>query len=348
MYKKDQDRSIIGMNLEELEKLVIELGLEKFRAKQIFKWVYSKSCRNWSEMSDLSKNSREILEKSNIKVGSLDLLDRQISQDGTQKFLFRLETGEYIESVLMRFQDRDSLSVCISSQVGCAVACPFCATGAMGFKKNLSSNQIIEQLLFIQNLVGERVSNIVYMGQGEPLLNYEAVLESIYKFRDLVGIGLRHITLSTSGIVPAINKLAEEGLQITLALSLHDPEDSGRDFLVPINRKYPIKELMEALQNYYKKTKRRLTIEYILIDNLNDTESKAKALGELLKDLHCNINLIPYNQTQVKDPFRRSTKEKIKVFSSLLCKFSRNKTITIRHEKGHDIAAACGQLANKA
>ena len=348
MDKETLSNSLIGKSLEELEALILEFGLEKFRAKQLFKWIYSKSSRDFNEMTDLSKKAKELLTNLNIKVGTLELADRQISKDGTQKFLFKTSGGDYIESVLMSFQDRDSLSACISSQVGCAVGCPFCATGTMGFKKNLSSNEIIEQVLFIQNITGKRITNIVYMGQGEPLLNYDEVLDSFYKLRDLVGIGARHITLSTSGIVPAINKLAEENIQITLALSLHDAEDAGRDFLVPINKKYPVKELIEAMKNYYEKTKRRVTIEYILIDNLNDTDYKAQILGDLVKDLHCNINLIPYNQTDVKDPFKRSKPERIKVFSSLLSKFSHNKTVTIRHEKGHDIAAACGQLANRA
>jgi 23S rRNA (adenine2503-C2)-methyltransferase len=227
------------------------------------------------------------------------------------------------------------------------VGCPFCATGTLGFKKNLSASEIIEQVLFMQNLSGERIDNIVYMGQGEPLNNYDEVIASIDMMRNHVGIGARHITVSTSGVIPRIDKLAEENLQITLALSLHDPTDEDRNFLVPINKKWPVFELIDSLKRYYKKTKRRVTIEYVMLDGINDSFEKAKILGELVRDLHCNINLIPYNQTDVEDPFKRSKQSTIKRFAEILNKTSGNKTVTIRRERGHDINAACGQLANK-
>jgi len=185
------------------------------------------------------------------------------------------------------------------------------------------------------------------MGQGEPLNNYDEVVRSINLMRNLVGIGVRHITVSTSGVIPRIEKLAQENLQITLALSLHDPTDEDRDFLVPINKKWPVFEVIESLKSYYQKTKRRVTIEYIMLDGLNDSPEKAHILGELVRDLHCNINLIPYNQTDVDNPFRRSHSKNIKLFAEILKKTSRNKTVTIRKERGHDINAACGQLASK-
>lgn len=360
-----QHKSLIGMNLEELEAYVIKLGLEKFRAKQIFKWIYSKSIRDFDEMTDLSSKSREILKSSEeaISLTALKLIKREISKDGTQKFLFKTANGDLVESVLMYFEDRDSLSACISSQVGCKVKCPFCATGTLGYKTNLNSSEIIDQILYMQNLSGERISNIVYMGQGEPLDNYDEVLESINKFRHLVGIGVRHITVSTSGVIPRILELAKTGLQITLALSLHDPTNEGRDYLVPINKKWPVYELIEAMKTYVDKTNRRVTIEYVLLNGINDSEDKAKILGNLVKTLHCNINLIPYNQTQTnpkdsynqekhlieinEEKFERSTDQAIKRFSETLKKYCGGKTITIRRERGHDISAACGQLANK-
>ena len=347
--KLNSPKSLIGLNLKELEGFVTKLGLEKFRAQQIYKWIYSKSQRDFNLITDLSKQARETLinDPNSLPIGSLSLVAHEKSVDGTQKFLFETQEGEKVESVLMRFEDRDSISACISSQIGCAVACPFCATGTLGFKKNLSASEIIEQVLFMQNLSGERIDNIVYMGQGEPLNNYDEVVRSIDLMRNLVGIGVRHITVSTSGVIPRIEKLAQENLQITLALSLHDPTDEDRDFLVPINKKWPVFEVIESLKSYYQKTKRRVTIEYVMLDGLNDSPEKAQILGELVRDLHCNINLIPYNQTDVDNPFRRSNSKNIKQFAEILKKTSRNKTVTIRKERGHDINAACGQLASK-
>ena len=334
------------MPLEELEAFVVSCGLEKFRAKQIYKWLYSKNERDFDNITDLSKKAREIL-KEKASLGNLTLITREISSDGTQKFLFATPEGEKIESVLMYFDDQDSHSACISSQVGCAVGCPFCATGTLGFQKNLSAAQIAEQIQFMQNLSGERIDNVVYMGQGEPLNNYDNLVDSIKILREDIGIGVRHITVSTSGVIHRIDQLGDLGLQITLALSLHDPTDEDRNFLVPINKKWPIFELMESMQKFYNKTKRRVTIEYIMIKDLNDSDEKAKILGELVKNLHCNINLIPYNTTDVKDPFQRSENSRIESFKNVLSKSSRNKTITVRKERGHDINAACGQLANK-
>jgi 23S rRNA (adenine2503-C2)-methyltransferase len=347
--KLNSPRSLIGLNLQEIEDFVLALGLEKFRAQQIYKWIYSKSQRDFNLITDLSKKARETLvnDPNSLPIGSLRLVAHEKSVDGTQKFLFETQEGEKVESVLMRFSDRDSISACISSQIGCAVACPFCATGTLGFKKNLRASEIIEQVLFMQNLSGERIDNIVYMGQGEPLNNYDEVVKSIDLMRNLVGIGVRHITVSTSGVIPRIEKLGQENLQITLALSLHDPTDEDRDFLVPINKKWPVFEVIESLKAYYQKTKRRVTIEYIMLDGLNDSPEKAEILGELVRDLHCNINLIPYNQTDVDNPFRRSNSKNIKQFAEILKRASRNKTVTIRKERGHDINAACGQLASK-
>lgn len=345
------------MNQKELENLVQQLGLEKFRAKQIYKWIYNKSIRDFNKMTDLSEQAREKL-AAQTSVGSLKLITREISKDGTEKFLFETAQGDKVESVLMYFENvnysEDELgntppgrySACISSQVGCAVGCPFCATGTLGLKRNLNSAEIIEQILFMQNLSSKRIGNIVYMGQGEPLNNYDAVLDSIKRIREDVGIGVRHITVSTSGVIPKIQTLAQEGLQITLALSLHDPTNEGRDYLVPINRKWPVFEVIDALKDYVKQTKRRVTIEYVMLEGINDSLDKAKILGNLVQDLHCNINLIPYNQTNTNDPFTRSSHKRIDEFCRILTQHCKGKTITVRKERGHDIKAACGQLAN--
>lgn len=377
-------KPLIGMDLAELEAYVLSLGLEKFRAKQIFKWIYSKSERDPTKMTDLSPKARELLAANPI--GSLSIAKHQISQDGTQKFLFSTLHGDTVESVFMPMGERGTtalgldqgigerstgvysnvnedaertnnadisqanksrITACISSQVGCAVKCPFCATGTVGFKRNLSADEIIEQVLLMQHVTGERIDNLVFMGQGEPLNNYDNVVESINKFRHLVGIGVRHITVSTSGVVPAMLKLAEEGMQVNLALSLHDPDDADRDYLVPINKKWPVKEVIAALQNYVDKTNRRVTIEYAMLRDRNDSQAKAESLGKLVAKLHCNINLIPYNTTDVTDPFQRSSDAVIRAFAQTLEIASRNKTVTTRRERGHDIDAACGQLANK-
>ncbi len=347
-------KPLIGMDMPELEAHVLSLGLEKFRAKQIFKWIYSKFERDPSKMTDLSPKARELLAANPI--GSLSVAKHQISQDGTQKFLFSTLHGDTIESVFMPMtnvplnEDEDPktrITACISSQVGCAVKCPFCATGTVGFKRNLSADEIIEQVLLMQHVTGERIDNLVFMGQGEPLNNYDNVIASINKFRHLVGIGVRHITVSTSGVVPAMLKLADEGMQVNLALSLHDPDDADRDYLVPINKKWPVKEVIAALQNYVDKTNRRVTIEYAMLRDRNDSQAKAESLGQLVKHLHCNINLIPYNTTDVTDPFQRSSDATIRAFAQTLETASRNKTVTTRRERGHDIDAACGQLANK-
>jgi 23S rRNA (adenine2503-C2)-methyltransferase len=356
MHEIIKKNSLIGMDLAELENYVKELGLEKFRAKQLYKWLYIKSSRSFDAMTDLSKETQAILstDSRSIPIGSLKLASKEESKDGTIKFLFETNNGDLIESVLMQMENiqldgsvKHSISACISSQVGCAVGCSFCATGTLGFKKNLSANEIIEQVLFMQNITKQRISNIVYMGQGEPLHNYDEVLNSIKLLRDLVGIGIRHITISTSGIVSKLDQLAKEGLQITLALSLHDPSDEDRNYLVPINKKWPVFEVLDSLDNFAKTTKRRVTIEYVMLDGVNDSDAKAELLGKLIKTIHCNINLIPYNQTNVNDPYKRSKKERIKSFVEILRKTSGNKTITVRKERGHDISAACGQLANK-
>ncbi|MDA0772074.1 MAG: 23S rRNA (adenine(2503)-C(2))-methyltransferase RlmN [Cyanobacteria bacterium] len=351
-------KCLIGMNQADLESFMKELGLEKFRAKQIYEWIYKKSVRDFSEMTNLSQKARDLI-AAKANIGSLKLVTRETSSDGTEKFLFETADGEKLESVLMFFENDDydedddfydtpagRYSACISSQVGCAVACPFCATGTLGLKKNLNSSEIIEQILFMQNLSSQRISNIVYMGQGEPFNNYDAVLESIRKTQADIGIGARRITVSTSGVIPKINALAKEDLQITLALSLHDPTNEGRDFLVPINRKWPVFEVIDALKDYVDKTNRRVTIEYVLLDGVNDSIEKAKILGNLIKDLHCNINLIPYNQTNTNDPFSRSSSKNISDFTHVLRQYCKGKTVTVRKERGHDINAACGQLAN--
>ena len=346
--KSNLKPSLSGLTEPELITLAEKHNWPSFRGKQIHSWIYKKWVSSFDEMTDLGSKERELL-KENYEVSSLEQVHKQISKDKTIKYLWKTKNNDLVESVRMFMEEQDSYSACISSQVGCAVGCPFCATGTLGFKKNLSANEIIDQILGIQRDTKERISNIVFMGQGEPLLNYDETLKAIDLIKNSVSIGGRHITLSTSGIVPQIKKLAEEKLQITLALSLHAPDQTTREILVPISKKYKMHELMESLHYYYDKTKRRITIEYVLLEDINDQIEKAKALADLIKDLHCHVNLIPYNpiitfESQIE--LKRPDNAKIYKFKDVLEKTSYKK-VTIRHEKGTDIDAACGQLANK-
>lgn len=342
-----QLKSLSGLSLEELTAYVKELGLPAFRAKQIHTWIYSKWVSSFDEMTDLSAELREKL-KEVAQVPLLKIAHLEVSRDGTRKYLFELPDGQMVESVLMSFEDRPSLSACLSSQVGCAVGCTFCATGYLGFKRNLSPQEIVDQAMCVQRESGKRIANVVYMGQGEPLLNTENVISSINILNQSVGIGARHITVSTSGIVPGIDRLAAENMPLTLALSLHAPDRATREEIVPITDKYPIHDVMRAVRNYYNTTKRRVTIEYVMLEGINDSPEQARQLAELVRDLHCNINLIPFNPTRNNDGIILYGRPQIsaqKRFADLASKSG--KTVTIRLERGTDIDAACGQLANK-
>ncbi len=331
---------LAGLRLEELEKIMEELGATKFRARQIHNWIYAKSVSSIDDMTNLGKDFREELKKRFV-VTDTKIKIKQVSSDGTLKYLIEYPDGECVETVLMRFDNRANLTACVSSQVGCAVNCSFCATGKRGFIRNLSAKEIIEQVLTIQRDTGLKVTNIVFMGQGEPLLNLKNVLEALEIFNSDFQIGSRRITLSTSGIVPKINELASYELQSTLAISLHAPNHKLRAEIMPIENKYPIDELKKALLNYVEKTGRRITVEYIMIHNFNDTPECAKELAHLLKDLKCNINLIPYNSVN-DTKYKKSSNNDIMKFKYLL--EHSGKKVTVRLERGADIDAACGQL----
>ena len=332
-----------GMSLEELENLMSELGATKFRAKQIHNWIYTKSVSTIDEMTNLSKDFREQL-KGIASVTETKIKVKQTSKDGTLKYLVEYPDGECVETVLMRFDNRANLTACVSSQVGCAVNCSFCATGKGGFKRNLDYKEIIEQVLTIQRDTGLKVTNIVFMGQGEPLLNLDNVLKALEIFNNDFQIGARRITISTSGIIPGINRLAEMDLQSTLAISLHAPNHKLRSEIMPIENRYPLDELKKALLNYVEKTGRRITIEYILIHNFNDTFEVAKELAHWLKDIKSNINLIPYNSV-IENDYKKPSSSDIMKFKYLL--EHSGKKVTVRLERGADIDAACGQLRGK-
>ena len=332
-----------GLKLEEIENLMNEMNATKFRAKQIHNWIYSKSVSSIDEMTNLSKDFREELKQKAI-ITETKIKVKQVSSDGTIKYLIEYPDGECVETVLMRFDNRANLTACVSSQVGCAVNCSFCATGKRGFIRNLNYKEIIEQVLTIQRDTGLKITNVVFMGQGEPLLNLDNVLKALQIFNDDFQIGARRITISTSGIIPKINELAEKELQSTLAISLHAPNHKLRAELMPIENKYNIEELKKSLLNYVNKTGRRITVEYILIHGFNDTIESAKELAFLLKDLKCNINLIPYNNVN-DTKYKKSSNNDIMRFKYLL--EHSGKKVTVRLERGADIDAACGQLSGK-
>lgn len=332
-----------GLNLEEIEKIITSLGGSKFRARQVHNWIYLKSVSDINEMTDLSKKFREELSQV-AKISDVKIKIKQTSSDGTLKYLLEYPDGECVETVLMRFDHRANLTACVSSQVGCAVNCSFCATGKRGFIRNLTYKEIVEQVLTIQRDTGLKVTNIVFMGQGEPLLNLDNVLKAMEIFNDCCQIGARRLTVSTSGIIPQINKLAELKMQSTLALSLHAPNHNVRSKLMQIENKYPMDQLRKALLNYVNKTGRRITIEYLLIKDLNDSAESAKELAAYLKGIKCNINLIPYNPT-AKNDYQRPSNNSIMKFKCLL-EYS-GKKVTVRLERGADIDAACGQLRGR-
>lgn len=334
---------LAGMTLSELEDLMAQMGATKFRAKQIHNWIYAKSVSSIDEMTNLSKDFREQL-KQVASVTESKIKVKQVSSDGTLKYLIEYPDGECVETVLMRFDNRANLTACVSSQVGCAVNCSFCATGKGGFKRNLTYQEIIEQVLSIQRDTGLKVTNIVFMGQGEPLLNLNNVLKALEIFNNDFQIGARRITISTSGIIPGIKRLAEMDLQSTLAISLHAPNHKLRAELMPIENKYPIDELKNTLIDYVEKTGRRITIEYILIHGFNDTPEVAKELAILLRGIKCNINLIPYNSV-IENDYKKPSNNDIMKFKYLL--EHSGKKVTVRLERGADIDAACGQLRGK-
>lgn len=333
---------IKSMTLEELETFVVgELGEKKFRAKQIYDWMHVKLVSDADEMTNLPVKLRSCL-KEKAEMTKLKIVKRLVSQiDGTRKYLFELADGNVIESVWMQYKHGNS--VCISSQAGCRMGCRFCASTLNGLAGNLTAAQMLEEVYEIQKDTGERVSNVVIMGSGEPLDNYDNVVRFLRLISSEKGLNIsqRSITLSTCGIVPKIYDLAEEDLQITLAISLHASDDEGRRELMPIANRYSIDELLKACRYYYSKNNRRLTFEYSLVSGVNDTKEQALRLAKLLEGLNCHINLIPVNPVKERD-YVQSDAASVMNFKNNLEKCGRN--VTIRREMGRDIQAACGQL----
>ena len=335
---------IRSLNLKELTVFMEQLGEKAFRAKQIYQWLHGKQAASFEEMTNISKALIEKL-KENSHLVSIKQEAVQISKiDGTRKYLFLLDDGNVIESVFMRYKHGNS--VCISSQVGCRMGCKFCASTLDGLERNLTPSEMLDQIYAITRLTGERVSNVVVMGTGEPMDNYDNILKFLHLLTDENGLNIsqRNVTVSTCGIVPRMRQLADEKLQITLALSLHATTDEKRRKLMPIANRYSIKELMEVCQYYFKQTGRRITFEYSLVGGVNDTEEDARELIALAKPLCCHINLIPVNPIKERDYVQSDTKH-IQAFKNKL--ESKMIHVTIRREMGRDIDGACGQLRRR-
>ena len=336
-------KNIKDYNLDELKEELISLGEKKYRAEQIFKWLYVDKVKEFDEMTNLSLELREKLKKE-YTMCNFKILKKQESTDGTKKYLFDILDGNAIETVLMQYHH--GKTICVSSQIGCKMGCKFCASTGIQFVRSLTSGEIVEQILAVEQDIGDKVSNIVFMGIGEPFDNYDNVMNAIKIINNQKGlnIGARHISISTSGLVPMIYKFADEELQCTLSISLHATNDEKRSSMMPINNRYNIKELMEACKYYISKTNKRISFEYALAKDNNDNLEDAKELVKLLKGMLCHVNLIPINKIE-NGKYTKSSNENIIRFRDFL---NENGIVaTIRRELGSDIDAACGQLRRK-
>ena len=333
-------KNLLDFTLDEFSSWLKENGESAFRAKQVYSWIY-KEVWNFDDMRNLPKSLKEKL-KENFKIVIPEIVEEfRSNDDDTRKLLLALEDGNLIECVIMKYKHGNT--ICISTQVGCRMGCKFCASTIDGRVRNLTSGERLSEIMIAQKALGERISNIVLMGSGEPLDNYDNVVKFLKEVNAEYGlnIGQRHITISTCGLVPKIYELADEGLTITLAISLHAFSDEKRKEIMPIANKYSIKEILEACDYYIKKTNRRVTFEYALVKDVNDGNEDAKALGQLLKGMLCHVNLIPVNEIK-ENSFKRSSNKRIEEFAEILK--SKGIEATVRREMGSDINAACGQL----
>ena len=339
---------LLSLSRDELSDELEKLGEPRYRAEQLCEWIYQKRAADFSAMSNMPSALRARLAE-HFQLRPLEKVRETGSKDTTRKFLFRLADGQLVETVLIPaspalYGERsDRRTICISSQVGCAYGCKFCASGLDGWKRNLTAGEIVAQFLAVEEQGGERISNIVFMGMGEPFANYENLMRAIAIINAPWGLGLgaRHITVSTSGLAPRIREFADQPMQIRLAISLHGATDEVRGRIMPVNRKYPIAELLEACGHYVSRKKQHLTFEYILIQGVNDSEEQARALAGHARKLHAKVNLIPYN-TVTGLEWERPEQDVQERFLGILQ--GRGVQATLRREKGHDIAAACGQL----
>lgn len=347
-------KDLRGMNLDEMTELLKELGQPAFRAKQIFGWIHEKQVSQIGEMHNLGKALISKLEE-NCYISAPIMERRQVSKDGTEKYLLRFADGQCVECVLMRYRGdyaKQRNTLCISSQVGCAMGCTFCATGQGGFTRNLTAGEILSQVYEVNRLIkmeGDEkgIGNVVFMGMGEPLNNLQPVLQAIHLLNDEKGqnIGIRRITLSTCGVVPKILELAQEDLDLVFAVSLHASNDVQRSAVMPVNSRYPLDQLMAACRAYQNKTNKRITFEYALIAGFNDRKENVAELRELLTGLDCHLNIIPVNPVANTAEFTRPDKKQLAYFVQALQRVGLH--ASVREEKGTDIDGACGQLRGK-
>ncbi len=333
---------LYALDQTELTELLLSWGQPKFRAKQLWTWLYDHKISSFSEMTNLPKALRDRLNEE-ATLGTLTVAAEKVSQDGTVKRVYQLSDGQLIESVLMPYRD-GRRTACISSQAGCAMGCTFCATGQMGFARHLSASEIFSQAATFANELtqqGQRLSNVVLMGMGEPFHNYDEVMAAVRRLNTDLGIGARHITISTVGIAPKIRQLAKEGIQVTLAISLHAATDAARSSMMPVNRKWDLEELIDAVREYQAATNRRVTFEWALIAGKNDTAEEANALGSLLRGLDAHVNLIPLNPTGGFDG-EPTAQPQARRFVETLADYGISATIRVR--RGIDVDAGCGQL----
>ena len=336
-------KNIKDYNIAELKKEFLKIGEKSFRAEQVFRWIYKENVESFDDMTNLSLELREKL-KQNYTMCIYKILKKQVASDGTIKYLFDVLDGNAIETVLMKYHH--GYSLCVSSQIGCKMGCGFCASTGIPFARNLTSGEIVEQLLAVERDEKIKISNVVFMGIGEPLDNYDNVVNAIRIINNPKGIniGARHISVSTSGLVPKIYQLAEENIQCTLSISLHATNNKKRSSMMPVNDAYPIEELIQACKDYIEKTHRRISFEYALAKDNNDNIEDAKELVKLLKGMICHVNLIPINKIE-NGKFDKSSNENIIKFRDYLN--DHGIVATIRRELGSDIDAACGQLRRK-
>ena len=336
-----QKNSFIDLNEPELIKLIQEVGGESFRINQINNWIYNNYVRSWDEMKNIPSSLINQLKKK-IKLHSLDLIDiTGVKDDPIRKFLFKTKKGNQIESVLMH--DKKRTTICVSSQSGCILDCNFCATASMGFLENLSSSEILDQVLYLASYSESKITNIVYMGMGEPLMNYRSVMESGTLLKTKVGLGAKRITISTAGIASKIRQIADDNYGFKLAISLNASNENTRNKIMPITKKYSLLKIMKAAEYYFIKTKKLVTFEYVLLKDVNASVSDAENLMNLLKEFPCKLNVIPYND--INGDYKRPDIENIESFLSSL--ESAPFMVTVRWSNGTDINAGCGQLAVK-
>lgn len=356
-------RNIKTVPLEELAEELVSMGMKKYRAAQIYEWIYRNHAQTFDEMTNIARSERVILDER-FYLPVPRLLKTELSEDGTRKFLFELEDGHTVESVLIPDEDRNT--ICISSQVGCAQACRFCLTGSGGFRRNLESFEIVDQVLSVEKILAKEsnggafsstgspnyepvryITNIVLMGMGEPLANFDNVIRALRIITAEKGLGFspRRVTLSTNGLVPEIDRLGKSGLNVNLAISLNATTDEVRDWLMPVNRRYPISELLAACRRFPLAERRRITFEYVLLRDVNDSEEDARRLAKLLRGIRSKVNLIPFNPFPGTE-FKRPDDSAVRRFQKIL--LDHHYTAPVRESRGRDISAACGQLRERA